>query len=683
MNIISLSVLSFVLFASLNIQAESVNEKLLFRTAVVQQNAYDLELSQSLVSPDSMKQASALLALHKIVTNDSVKKLVENNDRIQTENLKLFCNALAAQSNISVDQTGESFIEPLRLRAVELTRFLAENTEVTNEIRANCFSAMAQLSNKTERANVEAVLLGLGIENFYPSELEVVLLGVYNHRLNSFDPANPTDRYWMSAEFATKVRGMNLHKAQNSDLREAYARVAYLANDEQVLADYKILLQDTDAKVRFLATTLVNFVNKTDFSGLIFALNDSNDQVVVAAIEQLKTLKQNEFLLQNHLELLGHASPQVRRSMLSAVESGLAFAAVEGLLEDSSLAVRQLATAIAIRLSAGHVEKRSSLIAAILSSNDLAKKRGLVDAWASLNSESTERKDIFQQLISDQNPFVVSYAMDAIADNKLVEVYPAAIEKLGAPNQEVRLPATQVVLNWTDYPERLNVLAQVYAASLDSIFVYLRSEIINQLAPNKEATVEIALLKTFLAQESDWRQFNKIAKKLNELEGTELELKSPTWQSSEGENYLVEEARPQIEMITTKGKMVFELYNDLTPIHVSLILWAIDQGHLNRNFFHRVIDNFVAQAYRPIDLTSQKSGDARGEIVGLKQVRGTIAMPRSDYLHSGDAGGFYINLVTNFSLDHNYTTFGMLIEGDSVLSKLEIGDSVLSVKRIK
>lgn len=647
-----------------------------FRENILAQDAGASVLVAALKSVDAEAQRGALVALTKIVTNTALRQLVENRDRVLSENLTAYCTALAAMSNVTKAQVGEIINDELRRAAVVIAAAVSGNAELPNSSRAQCFVTIARLSKNSDRAAVESAFLALGLENLESSDLETALLGLFYHRLDSLDPADPTNRYWFSAEVATKIRSLNLFLASDGDLREAYARVAYLANDDSVYSDYLVLLKDSEPRVRFFAATLINFKNKTDFLGLNQALSDLNPQVVVAAIEQLKLLKQSELLFKDHFKLVAHPSSQVRRSFLSAIENLVDLSVVQELMSDASIAVRQLATAIFLR----GVPDKTQTIAEILESSDLAKKRGLIDAAASFTTG--DRLQLMTALVADSNPFVVTYAMDAIAENKMTELYPLAIEFLSAETQELRFPAVQVLLNWTDYPERLRLLEQSYAISISPFFEYVRSEIVTQLAANNEAA-EIALLKSFLALETEWKLYNQITEKLNSIEGTSLALRQPSWKGSSGESYFVSVPRPEIEIQTTKGTMTFELFNDLAPIHVSLVLSAIERGHWNRNFFHRVIDNFVAQSYRPISASSEPSGDMRAEIVGLKQERGTIAMPRSDYLHSGDAGGFYINLISNYGLNNDYTVFGKILTGDDVLAKLEIGDQVLAVKRTK
>ena len=442
-----------------------------------------------------------------------------------------------------------------------------------------------------------------------------------------------------------------------------------------VFAEYSKLIKDTDFTVRYLGVDLVNSVDKTNADPVFAVLTDADHRIVIRAIESLTALKMTQGLYANHKELLSHPRRQVRRAMFSAVLSEMSLAEVEGFLTDESLAVRQIAASEYLKRS----EQRSSFAESAFQGSDIALKKGVIDASESLGEQ---RLPILEMALVDLDLFVKDYAFTHIIENKIEALYPQVIELLTAITFEERFAAAQVLMLWQSHPQRQSLIVSVYKSSQTLMFGYLRELIIEQLT-NSESEADHQLLLTLLPLETNWRIANQIGQGIKKYNLGDYTDRLPTWPDAEGSHYKVLEKRPQIEMQTTKGTMIFELYNDITPLHVSEILWEIEQGLWSQNFFHRVIDNFVAQAYRPVSTAVTQSAEVRAEIEGLKQERGTIAMPRSENLHSGDGGGFYINLITNFNLNYNYTVFGKLVSGDDVLSEIEIGDRVLSVKRIK
>ena len=125
------------------------------------------------------------------------------------------------------------------------------------------------------------------------------------------------------------------------------------------------------------------------------------------------------------------------------------------------------------------------------------------------------------------------------------------------------------------------------------------------------------------------------------------------------------------------GDIIVELYPDKAPKTVENFLRYATEGLYDRTLFHRVVRGFVIQGGGYSRLFTQRKlydpipyeGDN-----GLKNVRGTLAMARSDKPDSAQAQWF-INLIDNPKLDHSvtqygpiygYTVFGRVVEGMDV-----------------
>ena len=105
-------------------------------------------------------------------------------------------------------------------------------------------------------------------------------------------------------------------------------------------------------------------------------------------------------------------------------------------------------------------------------------------------------------------------------------------------------------------------------------------------------------------------------------------------------------------------------------------------GHYDGTIFHRVIRNFMIQGGGFEPGMKQK---ATGEPIqneaknGLKNVRGSIAMARTNDPHSATAQ-FFINVVNNDFLDYpgqdgwGYCVFGKVTDGMAAV------DAIVSVK---
>jgi peptidyl-prolyl cis-trans isomerase B (cyclophilin B) len=141
---------------------------------------------------------------------------------------------------------------------------------------------------------------------------------------------------------------------------------------------------------------------------------------------------------------------------------------------------------------------------------------------------------------------------------------------------------------------------------------------------------------------------------------------------------------PKVALETDKGRIVLELYPDKAPATVKNFLAYVDDGHYNGTIFHRVIPNFMVQCggmtvsmkEKPTKPPVKNEADN-----GLKNLRGTIAMARTQVPDSATAQ-FFINTVDNDFLNHKnktpqgwgYTVFGKVVEG------MDVVDAIAKVK---
>ncbi len=137
-------------------------------------------------------------------------------------------------------------------------------------------------------------------------------------------------------------------------------------------------------------------------------------------------------------------------------------------------------------------------------------------------------------------------------------------------------------------------------------------------------------------------------------------------------------ADPQVELKTTMGTIVLELYPDKAPKTVENFLQYVKEGQYKGTLFHRVIPGFMIQAGGLTDKFVEKP--TRGPIKnegsnGLKNTVGTVAMARKNEPDSATAQ-FYINVADNRPLDYvdeyrpGYAVFGRVIEGLDVVNKI-------------
>lgn len=139
---------------------------------------------------------------------------------------------------------------------------------------------------------------------------------------------------------------------------------------------------------------------------------------------------------------------------------------------------------------------------------------------------------------------------------------------------------------------------------------------------------------------------------------------------------------PKVEMVTNKGTLIIELFEDEAPVSVGNFLMYVQDGFYNGTIFHRVEPGFVIQGggFSP----SMELKEPRPPIIneagnGLRNMRGTVAMARTSVINSATSQ-FFINLVDNFSFNGDgimtgYAVFGRIYEGMDVVDAIALSDT--------
>jgi cyclophilin family peptidyl-prolyl cis-trans isomerase len=127
------------------------------------------------------------------------------------------------------------------------------------------------------------------------------------------------------------------------------------------------------------------------------------------------------------------------------------------------------------------------------------------------------------------------------------------------------------------------------------------------------------------------------------------------------------------------GRIVFKFFPDGAPNTVKNFIKLADAGFYNGLTFHRVVPGFVVQGGDPNGDGSGGPGyTIKAEFNDHLHLRGTVAMARAS---DPDSAGsqFYICLAPQPSLDHQYTVFGQVVEGDALLDTIQVGDKMKKV----
>ena len=137
---------------------------------------------------------------------------------------------------------------------------------------------------------------------------------------------------------------------------------------------------------------------------------------------------------------------------------------------------------------------------------------------------------------------------------------------------------------------------------------------------------------------------------------------------------------PQVEIKTSQGPILIELYPDKAPITVENFLKYVKSDFYRGTIFHRTVNHFVIQGggytpdLAPKDTLPPITSEATN---GLKNEAGMVAMARA-YDTNSATSQFFINVERNLFLNHHkpepdyygYTVFGKVVRGMDIVQKI-------------
>lgn len=132
---------------------------------------------------------------------------------------------------------------------------------------------------------------------------------------------------------------------------------------------------------------------------------------------------------------------------------------------------------------------------------------------------------------------------------------------------------------------------------------------------------------------------------------------------------------------TNHGDIVIKTLDDKAPVTVENFLSYCREGFYSNTIFHRVINGFMIQCggFEPGMNEKKAKAPIKNEANnGVKNLRGTLAMARTNDPHSASAQ-FFINVVDNDFLNFRaerpdgwgYCVFAEVVEGMDVVDKIK------------
>ncbi len=143
---------------------------------------------------------------------------------------------------------------------------------------------------------------------------------------------------------------------------------------------------------------------------------------------------------------------------------------------------------------------------------------------------------------------------------------------------------------------------------------------------------------------------------------------------------LAAEAKTARARITTpKGEIVFRFYPDDAPQHSAAFIKLARAGFYDGLTFHRYEPGFVIQGGDPSGNGTGGPGyNLDAEFNSQKHVKGAVAMARSSNPNSAGSQ-FYICIEDAPFLNNQYTVFGQVVEGQTVVDAIRAGDVMTTV----
>jgi len=135
---------------------------------------------------------------------------------------------------------------------------------------------------------------------------------------------------------------------------------------------------------------------------------------------------------------------------------------------------------------------------------------------------------------------------------------------------------------------------------------------------------------------------------------------------------------PRVELTTSKGRIVLELFENEAPNTVANFISLVEDGFYDGTVFHRVLPNFMAQGGDPTGTGRGGPGYVIDCETGSRfpqtrqHFRGSISMANAGPNTNGSQ--FFLTFVPTSFLDGRHTVFGRVVEGIEVLADLQLVD---------
>lgn len=140
---------------------------------------------------------------------------------------------------------------------------------------------------------------------------------------------------------------------------------------------------------------------------------------------------------------------------------------------------------------------------------------------------------------------------------------------------------------------------------------------------------------------------------------------------------------PRVRLVTSKGEIVVELFENEAPNTVANFVFLVEQGFYDGTRFHRVVPNFMVQGGDPNSKNDDPEDDGRGgpgyriadecrKEPFRRHFRGSLSMANAGPDTNGSQ--FFLTHAPAPWLNGRHTVFGRVIRGQEVVDSIEVGD---------
>lgn len=407
----------------------------------------------------------------------------------------------------------------------------------------------------------------------------------------------------------------------------------------------------------------------------------------------------------------GYAEPVVRDSLVSVVARGEMHQRIAALgalaaMGDSAASALPSLRSLALRATEPpHLRATAYEAVARISPDDAGEMHGALaadPAWrvrAAVGRAALAAGDMPAELIvalaRDADPRVGRATLSSCGDRESSELEPLAnlfIELHAAPDPYLRAAAITClgrIADATTFPLLLDAFGTARfdrpnAAALAAIDALAALDRLPGVTPHRAFFTRFPRPDDYLLRRRATERFGETAAAawggVRPIETgvveTSYEDAVVQWLAPPGDE------RPGVEIVTSIGRLVLELFPDRAPLTVQNFLLLAEVGYFDGQEWPRVVPNFVVQGGDPRGDTSGGPGySIRDEPNRERYATGAVGMA-----HAGpDTAGsqFFITHSPQPHLDGGYTVFGRLVEGEDVLRRLLPGHMIVNVRLIE